>query len=155
MNISGSGCFFPGAGLSLSKFWYLSGVHYLELRTYANYRFGVPVKVRGLSYYGGGESTRGKVTPGNYTVLGTALQYNLTKDWGVSCDFVYEHHNRAHFSGHGKKVKDPSSELFNMAPSLQYDYTNNLGIISGVWFSLKGRNAVQFLDGIISFEVYY
>lgn len=152
---SGSGCWFPGIGLDLSQFWYFSGIHYLELRASGAYRFGVPVHVKSFNTYGGNERTKGTVYPGNFFVLDTALQYSITQRWGASCDFLYEHFNRTRYSGRGLASRERSGEEFSLAPAIEYNFTKEMGVIGGVWFTIAGRNVSQFVNGIVSFGAYF
>ncbi len=152
---SGSGCWFPGIGLFLSQLWYFSGPHYLDVRWTASYRFGVPVHVRGFNTYGGDNTTKGTVYPGNYWTLDSALQYSLTRNWVAACDFRYRHLNRTRFSGHGLKSTRHSGEEWSLAPAIEYNFSRDLGIIGGVWFSIAGRNVPQFVNGILSLVSYY
>lgn len=150
-DITGSGSWFPGPQIAMSQFFHLSGLHYLELRFGSEYRFGTPVHLKGISAYGGDPTTRGEVRPGNLFRVITAAQYNFTQAWACACDFLYSHSDRDHFSGKTvAKVGLPSAESFSLSPAIEYNFTKNVGLIGGVWFSLAGRNASKFVNGIIS-----
>lgn len=152
----GAGCWFPGASFAASNIWYISGFHYLEIRIFGEYRFGVPVHVKGFNAYGGDKYTRGIVYPGNYFMLDTAFEYSLTQRWAIACDLVYSHCNRDRFSGKsGSFMKNPSSEELSMAPAIEYSWKDNLGIIGGIWFSFAGRNIDQFINGMLSLNAYF
>lgn len=152
----GNGSWYPGASLILSKMWHISGLHYIELRSEYTYHFGTPVCVHGENAYGGDPSTYGTVYPGNYYFFETALQYNLTQNWALACDFRYEHHNRDRFSGTTTDANgDPSSEDFSLAPAIEYNFSKQLGLVGGVWFNVAGRNTHQFVNGMLSFVAYF
>ncbi len=155
-DVSGSGCWFPGVGLVLSHLWHIEDFHYVEFRGLAEYRFGVPVSVKGVNAYGGDKNTKGTVYPGNYLTLNTGIQYNFTRHWAFACDFRYSHNHKDRFSGRGSKnTKHPSSEVLSLAPAIEYNFSQNLGVIGGVWFSLIGRNTHQFVNGMFSVVSYF
>lgn len=152
----GTGSWYPQTGLVVSKMWHLSGVHYLEARFYGMYAIGTPVSVKGLNFYGGDPSTRGTAYPGNIFSSDIAVQYSLTRNWAFACDLNYQHQNKSRFSGKTTvRSTIPSSEQFSMAPALEYNWSQDLGIIGGVWFSMAGRSTPQFVRGIISLNAYF
>ncbi len=153
---TGNGCWFPGPGLVSSYIWHISGFHYIQFRSYAEYRFGTPVHVIGLNAYGGDRKTRGTVYPGNYLILSSALEYTLTQRWALACDFLYETHQRNRFSGvFGEKINRLSRDEFSLAPAFEYSWSKDLGFTGGVWFSLAGRNCPQFVNGIMTVKAYF
>lgn len=146
-DLSGNGDWFPGVGLNLSHFWYLYGLHYLEFRATGAYYFGIPIHVQGLNAYG---DKTGIVRPGNFFILDSALQYSLTQNWALACDFRYEHGNKD--SGVSTRA---SHEEVSLAPAIEYNFNKELGVIAGVWFTIAGRNVSQFANGIISLVAYF
>lgn len=152
----GSGCWFPGLALHYSDLWHISGLHYIEIRIEGEYRIGVPVRVKGFNTYGGDKTTHGTEIPGNYGFLDAAIQYNLTQNWALACDFRYEHNNRDRFTGKTTSpMIHPSKEVYSLAPAIEYNWSKNLGVLGGVWFSAFGRNAPQFMNGMISLAAYF
>lgn len=153
---SGTGCWFPGAGLYFSDIWRVGGIHYIELRIVSEYRIGVPVSVKSRNIYGGDAETRGTVYPGNYLFIDSAIQWNLTQRWAVACDFRYEHHNRDRFSGKSSKpLIHPSREEFSLAPAIEYNWSKDVGMIGGIWFSFLGRNTHQFINGMFAVNAHF
>jgi hypothetical protein len=139
-----------------SKLWHLYGIHYFEARFYSGYRIGTPASLCGLSVYGGGPGTHGTIYPGNIFFADIALQYNLSLNWAFACDIFYRRQDRNRFSG--KTVSPaglPSSEQFSLAPALEYNFSKDLGLIGGVWFTAAGRNTPQFINGLFSLNAYF
>lgn len=152
----GTGCWYPEIAFVSSKFWHFSKVHFLEARFYSGYRIGTPTSVKGLSVYGGDVHTRGIAYPGNVFFADAAFQYNLTKNWAFACDFYYQHLNRSRFSGRTiAAVGFPSAEQFSLAPAIEYNWSQSIGMIGGIWFSAAGRNTPQFINGILSLNAYF
>lgn len=151
---TGSGCWYPGPRAAISKFWHITGQHFLEWRWGAEYRFGVPVSIKGVSSYGGDSETKGSITPGDFYRLVTAFQYTIKKRWAMACDLMYTHFDRDHFSGKTTApVGENSGEQISLAPALEYNWSSKVGLIGGVWFSLAGRNRSHFINGIISCNI--
>ena len=128
----------------------------MELRWYGSYRIGTATFVKGYNAYGGGSKTRGKEYPGNSLFVGASIQYNLTQRWVFACDALYEHYNKDRFSGRTvKRMTNPSSERFSIAPALEYNWSSNIGMIAGVWVSMAGRNTAQFVSGVLKVNTYF
>jgi len=152
----GNGCWYPEAGLVLSKLFYFTGIHYLETRFYSTYRVGTPTFVKGRSVYGGDKTNRGTAYPGNTFIADFAFEYNLTQNWAIACDFYYSHRNHNRFSGKtNTPAVKPSCEQFSLAPAVEYNWSKTLGVVGGIWFSVAGRNTPQFINGILSLNAYF
>ena len=52
-------------------------------------------------------------------------------------------------------VGGPSFNQFSLAPALEYNWNNNLGIIGGAWFTVAGRNTADFVQWVIAFNLYH
>jgi hypothetical protein len=158
----GLGSWQPSFTVTLAKLFHTAERHYLETRLVFNYVFGVPVHVKGLNTYGGGFHTRGTVHPGDTFFIDGALQYNLSQRWALACDLYYTHANHNRFSGKvgtsssGSAAVNtaPSREQISLAPALEYNWSKNLGIIGGVWFTFAGRNSSRFATGVIALNIY-
>ena len=160
-DIGGLGTWDPGAQLVFQRLFPISGEHYLVLHYTIGFTIPTVVHVKGYNVYGGGLHTRGKVYPGPsfFNILG--LEYSLTRNWALALDIQYLHENHTRFKGHKGKIHDvlnrirePSSEQLSLAPAIEYSWSNNLGIIAGVWFSAAGRNTFEFANGIIAINIY-
>ncbi len=158
----GTGSWQPGFSLVFAKLFHTARKHYLDVRFASHYRFGIPVHVKGLNNYGGAPNTRGTVHVGDSFILDAAFQYNLTQRWAVACDLYYAHKNTNHFSGKTGTTAAglpavntaPSSEQFSLAPAIEYNWSKNLGLIGGVWFTFAGRNSNRFTSGVIALNIY-
>jgi len=152
----GTGSWYPELGIVSSKLWRVHGAHYFEARLFSGYRVATPATIKGLSVYGGDSTTRGTAYPGNIFFADIGIEYNLSLNWAFACDIFYRHHDRSRFSGRTTKpVGHPSSEQFSLAPALEYNFSEDLGLIGGIWFSAAGRNAPQFINGILSLNAYF
>jgi len=151
----GMGSWYPGIGLiyyHLQHFW---GSHYLSTTAYAAYQFGTPASVKGVSVYGGGPDASGTAYAGN-TLLGiVSFEFSLTQNWVLALDTQYQHFDHSRFKGHtgGVSATTPSSEQFSLAPALEYNWSKNVGIIGGVWFTAAGRRAARFASGLLAVTI--
>lgn len=153
---TGDGCYFPGIRLSSGNFVHISGIHFIELRWYADYRVGTATFVKGYNTYGGNAHTRGFEYPGNRLYVGASMQYNMTQRWAIACDARYVHFNKDRFSGRTElAMTHPSREQYSLAPAIEYNLSRNMGAIAGMWFTLAGRNGPQFISGVVKFNMYF
>jgi hypothetical protein len=49
----------------------------------------------------------------------------------------------------------PSSEQISFAPAIEYNFSSELGLIVGCWFTGWGRNSTQFRSGVINLDYTY
>jgi hypothetical protein len=47
-------------------------------------------------------------------------------------------------------VGGPFNEQLSLAPALEYNPNGNLGFIAGCWFSVWGKNSLDFVSGVAS-----
>ncbi|GAB4184952.1 MAG: hypothetical protein Tsb0015_01520 [Simkaniaceae bacterium] len=160
---SGLGTYAPGASLNFQKLIHIYRNHHLRTRLSFTYTYHIPVHVKGFNSYGGGFMTKGKVYPGNVFVGYFSFEYNFTKNWVFAMDTQYLYANKTRFSGRPgfnldgtiASVGKGSSEQWSLAPALEYNFSAFLGIIGGVWFSVSGRNAEEFISGAIAVNYAY
>ncbi len=159
---SGNGSWAPGIGLAFSRLYQLKNKHFLAPRFSLNYVAHTPVQVEGINTFGGSLDTKGTIYPGNVFWSDFGLEYTLTRNWVFAMDIFYSHTNKVRFSGKpgfiapGVPVKmtSPSSESISLAPAIEYNWNINVGLIAGVWFTVKGRNSSQFTSGVIALNMY-
>lgn len=153
---TGTGSWQPGVELIFSKLFHLgNGIHYFSPRLVISYTIGTVAYVKDLNRYGGALGTRGKVYPGNELFIDAAFEINFTQRWAFAMDTMYSHYNRTRFSGKTTTpVGVPSGEQFSLAPAIEYNWSDNIGAIGGVWFTLGGRNTARFASGVIAINFY-
>lgn len=156
-DVGGNGNWAPSVGLVLVRTVHFTGEHYLSIRYFLSNTFTVPVHVHGLSAYGGTTHTHGRVYPGNKTTTILAFEYSMTQSWALALDMDYTYQCKTRFSGHsgGVAPKSPSSTQFSLAPAIEYNWSANLGVIAGGWFTAFGRNTSRFGGGIVAVNIYH
>ncbi len=153
---AGSGAWTPGAGLVITKLFHFSGVHFLAARSFINYNFTVPVSVHGLSSYGGAPTTQGTVYTGGVFTGIAGFEYTLSQNWALALDIAYNHNWKTRFSGHsgGLAPSSPSSDSLSLAPAIEYNFNEQIGVIAGPWMSVAGRNSTQFVQWVFAINIY-
>jgi hypothetical protein len=155
----------------MSKLFHIAGRCFFNTRFNASYAFAPPVHVRNFNAYGGGFGTDGTIYPGNIFTSLIGLELSLSQNWVLALDMEYQHTNKNRFSGEVgtanlitpviqqgpllAAIGSPSSESFSMAPAIEYNWSESLGLIAGAWFTVAGRNASQFVSWTAAFNYYY
>lgn len=121
------------------------------------------LSVRGFNVYGGGFETKGRVNPGMEYVASLGVEVTLDKHWEIGTNVFYLHTNSASFKGDRgvtldglpAKVGLPSSEQLSLAPSLEYNFNQNMSMAGGAWFTVAGRNSEAFVSAILEYFYYF
>jgi hypothetical protein len=158
LSATGQGAYQTQFGYAISKLFLWSRKHPFNTRFYIGYTLATPVHVKGFNAYGGGFGTHGVVRPGNTLSTDLGLELSLTQAWVLACDIAYTASNRTKFSGNPgttaagtpASVGGGSNDNLSIAPAIEYNWSGNLGILGGAWFSVYGRNSSAFVQGILS-----
>ena len=89
-----------------------------------------------------------------------AIQYNFNQRCAFACDLIYQHTDKNHFSGYAGDLSEESTgsvsslsvEQFSAAPAIEYNLNESMGCLFGAWVSFAGKNATQFISGVVSFN---
>jgi hypothetical protein len=161
-DIGGTGSWTPSIGVVMSHLFWWGGHIFFSPRLSVQYAFPTPVHVKNYNTYGGGHHTRGTVFPGQALLVQFGYEVSLSQNWAIAGDVQYLHLNKTRFKGHKgstdgtpNTVGGPSSESFSLAPAIEYNWSNNYGIIAGVWFTVGGRNTLDFASGVVAFNIYH
>jgi hypothetical protein len=160
---TGAGSYQTTFGIIMQKLLLMYGIHYLRIRLSALYSITASTKVHNFNAYGGGFGTNGTASPGNQATFDLAFEYNLTQNWVTAIDIYYLTVNKSYFSGNSgvtitgapATVGLRTLDQFSLAPAIEYNFNADLGVIAGVWFSVFGRNADDFVSGVISLNYYH
>ena len=139
------------------------GAHYLRTRLSLGYLHAQPVTVHGLNSFGGNAFTKGSVTPGNMSTVDLAGEFTITQNWVAVMEGYYFNRDRTTFRGYtGVNSKglpliighNLMAEI-SLAPAIEYNFSPNFGIIAGVWYSVRGKDAADFKSTVIAFNAYW
>lgn len=158
INSTGGGTYATQFGLGLSKVILWNTTHPMNVRCFFGYTLSTVSYVKGFNSYGGGYGCRGKVRPGNALSCDFGYEVSLNQSWVAAIDVVYTCTNRTKFHGNPGVLADGTaahvgggySDQLSLAPAIEYNFSPNVGVIAGGWFSVYGRNSLHFGAGIIS-----
>lgn len=165
LSSNGLGLDATGAGAYQTTFTFAFGklilwntLHPMNTRLALGYTLSTPVKVKNFNAYGGGHGTKGTVHPGNSFSADLGLELSITQPWVVALDIVYNYTSKTTFHGKPGVLSDGTpasvgggySDQLSLAPAFEYNFTANMGIVAGIWFSVYGRNAPDFVSGVFS-----
>jgi hypothetical protein len=95
------------------------------------------VGVTGISAYGTAAGYSGTALPGASTELGIADEFGLDQRWALALDVVQDFAGPPHLSG---LPPGPGSSSFVLAPAIEYNFADWIGMIVGVQFTAAGHN---------------
>jgi hypothetical protein len=95
------------------------------------------VGVAGISSYGTSAGYSGIAFPGAATELGVADEFGLDQRWALALDVVQDFAKPAHLSG---LPPGPGSSSFILAPAVEYNFSDWIGVIAGVQVTVAGHN---------------
>ncbi|MFZ4098982.1 MAG: hypothetical protein ACOYKZ_01470 [Chlamydiia bacterium] len=155
---SGLGAFATFGEVVFHRIYALNARH--DLSTALTLTLAVPgsVHVEGLNAYGGGFDTDGVVSPGIAFNGLLSLELTLTRNWVLAFDTQYTWTGQSSFKGCPgwtdtgcvAQVGLPVAQQLSLAPCLEYNFNDKIGLIAGVWFSVWGRNSPVFTTGAIA-----
>lgn len=158
IDATGAGAYSTTASLNISKVVWWIMTHPINFRASFSYTFPSIAKVRGFHAYGGGYGTKGKIHTPNEFSTDLAFEYSFTQRWVLACDAVYSYSAKARFVGKsgvdqtGKIASNGAkfNDNLSFAPAIEYNPNPNLGLLAGVWFSVWGRNSLDYVSGVLS-----
>ncbi|MCB1116373.1 MAG: hypothetical protein KDK71_07885 [Chlamydiia bacterium] len=161
IDATGAGSYITTFSLNMSKviWWVLD--HPFAWRLSLNYKIPTTVQVNNFNAYGGGYGTNGRARPGNTFAVDTSIELSFTQKWVLAVDLVYTYSNHTGFSGKKGRtatglpasVGGPSNDSLSCAPAIEYNPSDHMGFLAGVWFTITGRNSSDFISGVLS--MYY
>lgn len=149
----GTGSYATQISLTIGNLHHFSGTHFLSSRFNFAYTIPSSVHVKGLNVYGGDPSTRGRVFPGNVFSFLYGVEYTLTRNWALAFDLAAFTAEKTEFQGRTLfPVNSPSAVQLSIAPAIEYNWSEAMGIIAGTWFTIAGRNSNRFFNSVIAYN---
>lgn len=160
---TGAGAWQTSFTFAMGKVIFWNTLHPLNARFTITGTLSTPVHVRSFNVYGGGFKTNGTVRPGNAYSADLGLELSITQPWVAALDIVYNWSNKTTFHGNPGFNADGTpatvgtgySDQLSLAPAIEYNFNENMGILWGVWFTVRGRNAGDFVSGIFSWYWFF
>ena len=101
------------------------------------------VALHDVSSYGTAQGFEGTVVPGSSAELGIGDEMGLDQQWALALDVVQDFGKGPHIraSGVTGAMRDIEGTSFWVAPAVEFNPTEHVGIIAGVEIAMAGRNA--------------
>ncbi|KTD19333.1 Fe-S protein [Legionella lansingensis] len=159
---TGLGSYQTGVALNFQHLRQL-GNHYLRSRLSLNYLHASKVSIRGLSSFGGTPQTAGKIDPGDLFSVDVAAEFTLTQNWVAVMESYYASRGATSFngivgnlaSGMPATIGHGDIEEITLAPAIEYNFSSNVGIIAGPWFTVTGRETTNFISYVLALNAYW
>lgn len=165
-DLNGDGAFRTTIGLNFQKTFYGIPHHPCRVRWTMNYTYSAPVHVSGINAYGGAPDFHAKVVFDPIYQMIFAFEWTLTRHWAYAMDVSYSVSGAAKIKGGTSLITVPSigdlptpfslstqrSSYLSFTPSIEYNFSDVLGIIAGVWYSPWGLNSNQFIAYVVAFN---
>lgn len=174
-DLGGAGSWATAVGLVFGKTFHLTSYYFFSSRLSLIYTLPAPVHVKGLNAYGGGFRTNGTVYPGQNFQADWAFEVSLSRNWAFAFDVLATWQSKTKFSGNpgfslsgGKPETAPQNLIvgstasennksyiqYSLAPAVEYNFNENLGIIAGTWFTVAGKNVGEFYSAVVAINYY-
>lgn len=138
--------------------------HYLRTRLILTHMYFNPVNIYGLSTYGGEPNGIGKIKKGDENDINLSFEYTLTQNWVLVMEGLSVHGKSTRFNGllnFGGLTRlsnfltrgDFSQQ--SLAPAIEYNFNQNIGLIGGVWFPLNGKNTAHFMTYMLELNAFW
>jgi hypothetical protein len=140
-------------------FWMPNG-RILRTRFNVTQAFSGRVNLQDVSVYGTSQGFRGHASPGAGVFVDAAWEYSVTRQWVLALDAVYRHQYNTPVSGYN--IADPStsillnsgsSQVFGLAPALEYNFNSKVGVILGTRIFPAGKNTTDSITPVIAVNI--
>lgn len=137
--------------------------HYLRTRLSLSRIFPGPVTASGLSSFGGTARTQGRIRPGIKSNAVLAFEFNVTQNWVAVMEGYISQGIATRFTDDAFGGIDiltdnvASGKYYEQAidPAIEYNFNENIGIIGGVWFPIKGENTSHYITYVLALNAYW
>ncbi len=122
------------------------------------------MKVNGFNSYGGSLLTRGTIATGVENDVDLAFEYTLTQNWVAVMEGYISEGQATRFNGivnigtlGGPSVSIGSGKFYEeaLAPALEYNFNENIGLIGGVWFPVQGKNTADYITYVLALNAFW
>ncbi len=154
----GNGAWLTTLHLSMSRIFTFANEHFLNVLFNVQYGLPSPVHIKGFNAYGGGIGTNGTLYPEKICRANFGFEYNLDRNWALALDVVGVFNSTTRFSGNpgvteaGLAATNARKALiqYSLAPAIEYNWSDALGLIAGCWLTVAGKNSAKFTSGVIA-----
>jgi len=101
------------------------------------------VRLHGVSTYGTPAGFDGTAVLGNSAEIGIADEFAIDQRWVLALDVVQDFGKGTHLrpQGYGGAMLNVATSGFSVAPAVEYNLSQDIGVIAGAQISTTGRNS--------------
>jgi hypothetical protein len=160
IGVSGGGSYQTVLSLTLEHLAHIKRSHYLKTRCDLRYLYGLPFRfddnrINNASVFGI------KINPHSGVIADLAAELTLTQNWVAVMETFWFSHQAATFPNNTPlnergilyRVGHPRFKMTSLLPAIEYNFSKNVGIIAGVWFTVNGRNTPVNRTAALSLKV--
>jgi hypothetical protein len=166
LNALGNGAHVDTFSLLAQQYVWLPNGRPLRFRASASYSLPpsrVDVTGANAYYSGAPQDFRGSARLGNSFGISTSVEYSINPQWVLALDLAYDRTGSSVLkgsSGSGNAVtftenRNPSRNVYSLAPAVEYNFNDRFGLIGGVQFSFAGRNNDSFITPMAAFNMVF
>ncbi|MCH9811827.1 hypothetical protein K0U07_03575 [bacterium] len=153
----GSGGWSTEIFLAIQRTFHVRKENFFVGRAALSTIFYSPLEVHGQNFYGGDPTTDGTLERGISVILDCSLEYTLSLHWALAIDMEQVYATGSTFQGTtiAPVGREQQSYLLSFAPAVEFNYSENVGFICGVWFAAYGSNADDFFNVVMALNLYF
>lgn len=162
---TGLGSYQTMLGLNFQYLRQVFETHYLRTRLILSHLYYSPVRVMGFNSYGGAADTYGTINTGGENDVDLAFEYTLTQNWVAVMEAYVSKGKGSTFNGFLTiaRIGGPADATIGsgdfvetaLAPALEYNFTEKIGVIGGVWFPVNGRNTPHYMTYMLALNAFW
>lgn len=156
----GAGAFTTALSLYTQTFFWMPNDRILRGRFNVTQAFSHAVSVKDVSVYGTSQGFRGHANPGAALTVDIAGEYSLTRHWVLAMDATYHHQYNTPVTGYNIVdstqsilLDSGSSQSFGLAPAVEYNFSNRVGVIFGTRLFPAGKNTSDTITPAIAVNI--
>src|ERR1700722_7714011 len=156
----GAGAYTTTLGLYTQTFFWVPTGRILRMRFNVTQAFSNSVNVQDASVYGTSQGFRGHASPGAALLVDLAAEYNATRHWVPVMEGIYRHQYNTHVAGYNNAsptqpilLNSGSSQVFGLAPAIEYNFNSSGGVILGMRLFPAGKNTTDSITPAIAVNI--
>jgi hypothetical protein len=141
-------------------FWTPNG-RILRTRLNFSHTFSDDADVHNVSVYGTPEGFQGRARPGKSYSITSAWEYSVSRNWVLALDILYQRDDSASVRGFVTDSRSSfredsgSSRRLGVAPALEFNWNEHVGVIIGTRWFLDGRNTTASITPVAAINIVY
>jgi len=144
-------------------FWLPTG-RILRTRLNVSHTFSEDTAVHDVSVYGTPEGFQGRARPGKSYSITSSWEYSVTRNWVLALDVLYQRDESTKVRGTVRgaasqrfdlQQESGSSRRLGIAPAVEFNWNEHVGVIVGARWFLDGRNAAASITPVAAVNIVY